>query len=236
MPGLLGKGVLVNWGGVLAASEVDYNAWHSLEHMPERLSVPGFRRGRRCIAVEGTPEHLKYFMMYEAADTEIFISAPYLQRLNDPTPWTQRILSTYVAPSRTVCRVLDSHGYGVGGWLATLQFPQQDAQTLTVDEMLSWAKRVSGMPGILGAHALQGEASLGQQPTTEKKFRESRGEPDRTVALAFLIDGMDRMATQAAIDSIVESLEGDRRQACIATLYQTQHILSDTDVAVGTSR
>jgi len=37
-----GRGALVNWGGVVAASEVDYNAWHSLEHMPERLAVPGF--------------------------------------------------------------------------------------------------------------------------------------------------------------------------------------------------
>ena len=102
MTGLMGQGVLVNWGGVDAEQEDDYNMWHSREHMPERLAVPGFRRGRRGIAVDGTPETLKYFMMYEAVDANVFASAPYLARLNDPTPWTRRILSAYIAPSRTI--------------------------------------------------------------------------------------------------------------------------------------
>ena len=35
--GLLGKGVLVNWGGIVKSKEQDYNSWHSLEHMPERI-------------------------------------------------------------------------------------------------------------------------------------------------------------------------------------------------------
>lgn len=115
MTGLLGQGALVNWGGVVAEQEDDYNMWHSREHMPERLAVPGFRRGRRGVAVVGTPETLKYFMMYEAADADVFVSAPYLARLNDPTPWTRRILSAYIAPSRTICRVIASKGLGAGG-------------------------------------------------------------------------------------------------------------------------
>ena len=40
--GLLGKGVLVNWGGVVKSKEQDYNSWHSLEHMPERINISGF--------------------------------------------------------------------------------------------------------------------------------------------------------------------------------------------------
>ena len=42
---LLGKGALLNWGGVLPKYELDYNLWHSLEHMPERISVKGFFEG-----------------------------------------------------------------------------------------------------------------------------------------------------------------------------------------------
>ena len=34
---LLGKGALLNWGGVLSKYDLDYNLWHSLEHMPERI-------------------------------------------------------------------------------------------------------------------------------------------------------------------------------------------------------
>ena len=39
---LLGKGALLNWGGVLHEHDLDYNLWHSLEHMPERMNVTGF--------------------------------------------------------------------------------------------------------------------------------------------------------------------------------------------------
>ena len=39
---LLGKGALLNWGGVLRKHDLDYNLWHSLEHMPERMNVTGF--------------------------------------------------------------------------------------------------------------------------------------------------------------------------------------------------
>ena len=41
---LLGKGGLMNWGGVLSNYDLDYNLWHSLEHMAEGISV-GFFAG-----------------------------------------------------------------------------------------------------------------------------------------------------------------------------------------------
>ena len=63
---LLGNAVLVNWGGIVQEKEIDYNQWHSLEHMPERISLPGFLRGFRALAEPGTDINHKYFMMYEA--------------------------------------------------------------------------------------------------------------------------------------------------------------------------
>ena len=46
---LLGSAVLVNWGGIVEAKEIEYNQWHSKAHMPERMSLPGFLRGFRSI-------------------------------------------------------------------------------------------------------------------------------------------------------------------------------------------
>ncbi len=213
----------MNWGGVIAEREEDYNAWHSLEHMPERLAVPGFRRGRRGVAVEGTPETLKYFMMYEADTAEVFISKPYLARLNDPTPWTQRILSAYVAPSRTVCRVLASKGRGVGGYNATVQIG-------SVPELPGWFDELATMRGVIGVHLLEGDQNLGQQPTTEKKFRESRGEPDRTVSAAVLVDTMDRSAAEDAVARIL-ALPFVDANTVTATVYAIQHVIVAEDAA-----
>ena len=61
--GLLGSAVLVNWGGVVEEKEIEYNEWHSKEHMPERISLPGFLRGLRAVGIPGTNFNHKYFMM-----------------------------------------------------------------------------------------------------------------------------------------------------------------------------
>jgi hypothetical protein len=44
---LLDRGTLVIWHD--AGDETDYNAWHSKEHMLERVAVPGFRRGLHAV-------------------------------------------------------------------------------------------------------------------------------------------------------------------------------------------
>mgnify|MGYP001287656681 CR=1 FL=1 len=232
MSGLLGKGVLVNWGGVVAEYEADYNAWHSIEHMPERLAVPGFLRGRRGVAIAGSPNELKYFMMYEAVDTNVFVSAPYLERLNNPTPWTQRILSAYVAPSRTVCGVIASRGKGVGGYLATVQLSPADLARAREWAGGDWLDRIERLPGVLGVHALEGDPQLGQQPTVEKKFRESRGQPDKTVALALLVDGLDQDTTVAAMDALLQIVQAEIGCETVATVYRTQHVITRADLSL----
>jgi hypothetical protein len=230
MTGLMGQGALVNWGGVIAEHEDDYNMWHSREHMPERLAVPGFRRGRRGIAVDGTPEALKYFMMYEATDADVFVSAPYLARLNDPTAWTRRILSAYIAPSRTICRVIASKGFGVGGWLATLQLSQVDRPKLRDWSRGHWIDTVMAQNGVLGAHALEGDSHLGQQPTSEKTFRESRGDRDVTVEFALMVEGFDMRPVQQAAAAVVEKLRAEIGCRALTTLYRTQHVITNNDV------
>ena len=83
--GLLGAAVLVNWGGIVEDKEIEYNEWHSKEHMPERISLPGFLRGLRALGIPGTDLNHKYFMMYEAERKEVFTSRKYLERLNANT-------------------------------------------------------------------------------------------------------------------------------------------------------
>ena len=42
--GLLGSAVLVNWGGIVEEKEIEYNEWHSKEHMPEDIFTWIFKR------------------------------------------------------------------------------------------------------------------------------------------------------------------------------------------------
>src|SRR6266568_4077760 len=99
--GFLGKAILAFWADVDASGEADYNDWHTREHMPERCGVPGFLRGRRYVAVAAAP---KYFMMYETETLETLASAAYVERLNNPTPWTRKSLALFRNSNRTACR------------------------------------------------------------------------------------------------------------------------------------
>jgi hypothetical protein len=56
---LRGRGLLSLWNGVDAGRRAEYDLWHTREHVPERLAVPGILRARRYRRGEGPlPEFL----------------------------------------------------------------------------------------------------------------------------------------------------------------------------------
>jgi hypothetical protein len=48
---LAGLGVVCIWHDLLPEARDEYHQWHNREHMPERVGIPGFRRGRRYVAI-----------------------------------------------------------------------------------------------------------------------------------------------------------------------------------------
>ena len=83
---LAGKGAVAIWNDITAEGRAEFYAWHGVEHMPERVGIPGFLRGRRYVAHAGEPE---FFTLYETISPRTVTGPDYLARLNDPTPWTR---------------------------------------------------------------------------------------------------------------------------------------------------
>ena len=106
-------GILAIWHDVDAAIGDDYERWYFREHLPERVGVPGFLAGRRYEAVEGAPRFLTY---YEGEGPDTFVSKPYLDRLNDPTPWSTSVLRHFRDTNRTICRRTWEAGEIRGAW------------------------------------------------------------------------------------------------------------------------
>ncbi|GIR54406.1 MAG: hypothetical protein CM15mP62_18770 [Rhodospirillaceae bacterium] len=48
---MYGSGVLAIWNDCAVGSEETYEKWYQTEHLPERLSIPGFKNGRRYQAL-----------------------------------------------------------------------------------------------------------------------------------------------------------------------------------------
>ena len=94
---LLGQAAVVIFNNVAPEGREEFYRWHDGEHIPERLSIPGFRRGRRFGRRGHSPEWLT---LYEADDLATLTSPAYLERLNAPTPATVRATLLSPNPSR----------------------------------------------------------------------------------------------------------------------------------------
>jgi hypothetical protein len=95
------SGILAIWNDCSDGQEAIYEAWYQGEHLFERVGTPGFLYGRRYEALDGEP---RYFTYYETESPDTLTSPPYLERVEDPTPLTQRVMrGVFVNSSRTVC-------------------------------------------------------------------------------------------------------------------------------------
>lgn len=227
--GLLGKAALVIWHDIAAGCETDYKEWHSKEHMPERVGLPGFRRGHGGRAISGTPQYINW---YEVEELTTLTSKPYLDRLNDPTPWSQKAMGYFRNNNRTLCRVITSIGNGVSGHLLTIQLAAAAGRG---DALSDWLSRT--MPalverqGVVGAHYLAGDVAASRIETEEKRLRAgSDAIADRIV----LVGGTDADALEelrrSALSSATLVAQGaaEPQQAAV---YQLLHCIAEADLA-----
>lgn len=181
-------GILAIWHDVGAEIGDEYERWYSREHLPERVKVPGFAAGRRYEAVSGTPRFLTF---YEARSPDIFVSKPYIDRLNDPTPWTTEVLRHFRDTNRTVCRRTWAAGEIRGAWAVTLRVDRSAGAAPEEEEAL--AARVAALEErgrawaedwrVLRVERWRREALPSQGPTAETKLRAA---PDRFIEGAVL--------------------------------------------------
>ena len=159
---LAGNAAIVIWEAIQPGMVEEHDAWHCVEHLPERMAIPGFLCGRRSAAADpGNAE--QRFIFYELESIGVATSAPYLERLNNPTPWSRKIMSA-MRLNRTLCRVVASHGFGVGAHLLTLRLREGE-------RLAGGLAAVARAPGIVGAHLLQRDAGVARPLTGEEKLR-----------------------------------------------------------------
>ncbi len=184
---MLGRAVIAMWWGFDPAVQPEIEDWHSHEHFPERLGIPGFLRGSRWIDAGGRPA---YFIMYEAARLSTITAGPYLERLNNPTEWSRRMMPCHLGMVRSLCRVRVRSGGGHARAMATVRFSPRRGSGVTrwlADEL----QKIAGQKGITGAHLLQ-SAPMPAAQTAEQKIRGGDGTADWVL----LLNGYDADAVR----------------------------------------
>src|SRR5262249_30477159 len=166
-----GQGVIAIWNGIAEEARAEFYAWHNSEHMPERVGIPGFMRGRRYRAIDQAT-HPEFFTLYELQSFEVATSQDYLNRLNAPTPWTRKVTAAFRDTSRGLARVLVSVGPGPGGVLATLRFAVPNAGDPSVNAALrDLIYEIAGLPMVTGAHLGAANTDASNVKTAESATR-----------------------------------------------------------------
>ena len=220
---LLGTGAVCIWHDLLAEAKDDFYEWHAREHMPERVGIAGFRRGRRYVAVDGAPE---FFNLYEADDVAVLGGAEYLRRLNAPTDWTQRVVPAFRNVSRSICRVEYSVGPGEGGVILTRTFDvaADDAAHALAVLGGTMLPPIAARVGIAGVHLCRADDAISNVVTAEKK---ARADATRVPAWIVLIEGVGHAVVAQAGRALDAAMGGDPVLAAPAqsAVYRLEHAL-----------
>ena len=224
---LVGNGVLAIWNGIEPAAEEEFLKWHVHEHIPERVALPGFLRGRRYVAVDGAP---KYFNFYETMELADLVSKAYMAELDRPSAWTQAVVRSFTDTSRTMCGVAWTGGIGEGAFIETLRletaleasvFRQRLAETVLLP--------VVKEDEVVGVHLLEGQAGQGSAETAETRLR---GGIDEVAAWVLLVETVRSKAVKHLRQDLLT--DAKLRQAGVATmrrgLYELQFSLTKSEL------
>ncbi len=184
-----------------ATAEIEFNNWYNQQHLLERVGVPGFTTGYRYRAVDA---HHRYFAWYETVWPTVMRSADYIDRLEDPTTWTARVMPGFTNMVRTVATRTLRAGEGTGAAAATFRIAAMSGTNTDFDSVAEELfADVLARDGVTSAEYWLADQDLSATDTTESRMRGGR---DSTFDGLMMIQGMDTESLQVSVASVERSL------------------------------
>lgn len=224
---MLGRAAVAMWWNVAPETQEEFEDWHTHEHMPERLAIPGFLRGTRWKALDGAPS---YFILYEVARASVLTGPDYMARLNDPTPWSRKMMPHHLGMVRSLCRVHASVGGLIGGVLARIRYSPARRGARAIADWLAHERlpALAQRKGLLGGCVLRAQPQSGLPTTTEQKIRGG----DRTADWVLLISGYAEPVVESAANDLSAELSARKAGVDPAALYAPAYSLTAKDLGV----
>jgi len=223
---LLGPAAMLLSFDVVSEAIAEHDDWHTQEHLPERLSIPGFLRATRWVALRGP----RYLVLYEVEQLATLTSEAYLERLNNPTAWTAKMMPYYRNMSRGFCSVTGSFGFGVGHAALLIRFQAAADAAASLRRWLTREvlPRLPSNPGIGSAHLL--EAALTPAMTSEQRLR---GGADAGVGWALFVTGYRQEALSDLLQDELRGADMEQRGATgvVDAMYRIDYSLAHDEAA-----
>jgi len=209
----MSTGVLALWNNREPQHAEEYEDWYKTEHFPERLGIPGILRGRRYEAEGASPQ---FFTYYETETPDVLTSSAYLERLENPTDWTRRIMNDVMRDmSRTVCRVARREGGIRGSHAVAVKLRSPEGAEKVLDDSEVQARTVR--------RELWVSAESGKELTAEEKLRGG----DEKIAACIMVETLRRPDADAVLSRLMTLLGSDAQSG------ETYRFLCELESAAG---
>ncbi len=221
---LPGKGFITMWHDVAPAALPEWTAWHTHEHMAERVGIPGFLEGRRYW--NDTLPRQRCFTLYAGDTAEVFRSPAYLERLNNPTPWTARVAPGFGNFLRIACETLASEGDGIGGAIATWRLTLDLGAAPEAGRII---RDLRACRAVVAAHFAAARPDITAYRTAESSLRPA-GEEAGFDALV-LAEGIGHAALASALPTLTEQVRALPGVAAVqAAIYDLSFRLAASEL------
>ena len=228
---LCGDGAMLLIYDIVADAVDDHDDWHTHEHFPERVGIAGFLRASRWIAQQAGP---RYFVMYEVENVAVLSADPYLERLNNPTPWTSKMMLNFRGMTRGFCKVTSSAGMGLGQAMLSIRLTPLPGRESALRERVAEALLgIASQRGLTSAHLFEPAAAPAM--TKEQAIRGK----DAQMPWVLLVTGYsDEAVSQVAQGELAEARMAARGSApgSVRGRYKLHGLLTARERAASANR
>ena len=160
------KGFLAIWCEIGAEDLSDYRAWITKEHIADRTFLPGWNGARFCVDVTN---ELAHFFLYATENKDVFSAQPYLNVLNNPSPWTNRIMPKFGPFDRALGEQLFKLGNGFGSYMMVSRI--KDESSIDLADVKSKFAKFMDTPDIVSVRLMKLDRSATDIKSQEKTMR-----------------------------------------------------------------
>jgi hypothetical protein len=185
--------MVVIWNDIKEEMRDEFVQWHSIEHLPERVSIPGFISGQRWHGEDASPQ---YLTTYVTQNTGVLTSDAYIQRLNDPTPWTLKTVAAFRHTCRAAGEVIWEYGSkkGYGGHILAIRITELEDLTILTEHLNFLANSPEQcFAELLRARLVLTTPTASQLPTAERAVRTGDQNEPNLVLLLESFSGEDAL-------------------------------------------
>ncbi|RIX98497.1 hypothetical protein D3218_17345 [Aureimonas flava] len=187
---------LALWNDYPSAMTQEYEAWHSFEHVPERLTTPGMVSARRYAAFGDGMN--RYFTLYQLEDLQTVEHPAYLDLVRNPTEWSRRMRRHFSNVLRIPAARCAGGGRGVGSCALVLAY---SAGTGDARDAIPALERGLGAM-VEDARILGFQIGLATPNQAYEVFTQDRAPDEDTLDVVIVVEGLHRWSLERMRDEV----------------------------------